>query len=203
MTGRGGGNFYVPVLVAAGLIMHEAATTCSIYFSSHCNGSPVSFSKAQNSRLEVGIGNRSSHRHYGLLGHTISGDFNPFWTIPLVIVAVLGGLFGGRLSIKTNPENLKRIFAYTTLAAAVFMILNALFSMRRQKGLIDFKEVKIGILKIFNFLFTIASRKVFRMKNLMFGLRIIPLYHPAVAVYNQEIKEGYVAGPFVVIRAIK
>jgi len=27
MTGRGGGNSYVPVLVAAGLIMHQAATT--------------------------------------------------------------------------------------------------------------------------------------------------------------------------------
>jgi len=27
MTGRGGGNFYVPVLIAAGSTMHEAATT--------------------------------------------------------------------------------------------------------------------------------------------------------------------------------
>jgi len=27
MTGRGGGNFYVPVLIAAGTTMHEAATT--------------------------------------------------------------------------------------------------------------------------------------------------------------------------------
>ena len=27
MTGRGGGNFYVPVLVAAGVTMHQAATT--------------------------------------------------------------------------------------------------------------------------------------------------------------------------------
>ena len=27
MTGRGGGNFYVPVLIAAGIAMHEAATT--------------------------------------------------------------------------------------------------------------------------------------------------------------------------------
>jgi uncharacterized membrane protein YfcA len=27
MTGRGGGNFYVPVLIAAGATMHEAATT--------------------------------------------------------------------------------------------------------------------------------------------------------------------------------
>lgn len=49
----------------------------------------------------------------GFLGHTISGDFNPLWAILLAIVAVLGGLLGGRLSIKTNPENLKRIFAYT------------------------------------------------------------------------------------------
>ena len=27
MTGRGGGNFYVPVLVASGVTMHQAATT--------------------------------------------------------------------------------------------------------------------------------------------------------------------------------
>jgi len=27
MTGRGGGNFYVPVLIAAGATMYEAATT--------------------------------------------------------------------------------------------------------------------------------------------------------------------------------
>ena len=27
MTGRGGGNFYVPILVASGERMHEAATT--------------------------------------------------------------------------------------------------------------------------------------------------------------------------------
>jgi len=67
----------------------------------------------------------------GFFGHTISGDFNPSLAIPLAIVAVLGGLLGGRLSIKTNPENLKRIFAYTTLAAAVFMVLNALLSIRR------------------------------------------------------------------------
>ena len=33
MTGRGGGNFYVPVMIVAGLAMHEAATVAqSILF---------------------------------------------------------------------------------------------------------------------------------------------------------------------------
>ena len=67
----------------------------------------------------------------GFFGHTIRGDFNPTWAIPLAVVAVLGGLLGGKFSIKTKPESLKRIFAYTTLAAAVFMVLNALLSILR------------------------------------------------------------------------
>lgn len=65
----------------------------------------------------------------GFLGHTISGDFNYMWAIPLAAVASLGGLLGGKLSIKTKPEKLKQIFAYTTLAAALFMICNALFEI--------------------------------------------------------------------------
>jgi len=64
----------------------------------------------------------------GFLGHTAGGDFNPAWAIPLMVVAVLGGLIGGKLSLKTKPDNLKRIFAYTTLVAAVFMLVNAVFS---------------------------------------------------------------------------
>ena len=64
----------------------------------------------------------------GFVGHTISGDFNPFWAIPLATVAVVGNLMGGKFSLKINPKNLKRIFAYTTLTAAMFMFFNALFS---------------------------------------------------------------------------
>ena len=70
--------------------------------------------------------------HNGLLfGYTIRGDFNPAWAIPLALVAVPGDLLGGKFSIKTKPESLKRIFAYTTLAAAVFMVLSALLSISR------------------------------------------------------------------------
>jgi len=46
-----------------------------------------------------------------------------------MVVAVLGGLIGGKLSLKTKPDNLKRIFAYTTLVAAVFMFINAFISV--------------------------------------------------------------------------
>jgi len=64
----------------------------------------------------------------GFAGHSIAGDFNFMWSIPLACVAVIGGLLGGRISIKTDPGRLKKIFAYTTLAAAVFMVANALLS---------------------------------------------------------------------------
>jgi len=67
----------------------------------------------------------------GFAGHTIAGDFNFMWTVPMVCVAVAGGLLGGKISIKTNTAKLKKIFAYTTLAAAVFMTINALVSMPR------------------------------------------------------------------------
>ena len=65
----------------------------------------------------------------GFLGHTVSGDFNPTWTVPLAVVAVVGGLLGAKFSIKARPEKLKLIFAYTTLAAAVFMFANAIISV--------------------------------------------------------------------------
>ncbi|MBN3038241.1 MAG: sulfite exporter TauE/SafE family protein [Candidatus Omnitrophica bacterium] len=61
----------------------------------------------------------------GFIGHTIAGDFNPSWTVPLACIAGLGGLIGGKISVKTQPRHLKSIFAYTTLAAAVFMAVNA------------------------------------------------------------------------------
>jgi len=61
----------------------------------------------------------------GFAGHTIAGDFNVMWTVPMVCAAVVGGLLGGNISIKTNPDRLKKIFAYSTLAAAFFMAFSA------------------------------------------------------------------------------
>lgn len=64
----------------------------------------------------------------GFIGHSTQGHFDPKGAIPFAVIAVLGGLVGGKFAMKTKPEKLKKIFAYTTLAAALFMIFNALFS---------------------------------------------------------------------------
>ncbi|WP_319560760.1 sulfite exporter TauE/SafE family protein [Marispirochaeta sp.] len=62
----------------------------------------------------------------GFTGHTIQGHFEPHYAIPLAIAAILAGILGGKLAIKTNPRHLKLIFAITTFVAALFMTLNAL-----------------------------------------------------------------------------
>jgi len=64
----------------------------------------------------------------GLMGHSAAGDFNALWAVPMSAGAIIGGLLGGVFSLKTKPKNLKRIFAYTTLGAALFMVINAWLS---------------------------------------------------------------------------
>ncbi|MBN1851254.1 MAG: sulfite exporter TauE/SafE family protein [Pirellulales bacterium] len=61
----------------------------------------------------------------GFIGHTISGDFYPSQAVPLACVAMVGGLIGAKLAVKAKPHHLKQLFAWTTFAAAVFMIINA------------------------------------------------------------------------------
>lgn len=104
MVGISGGSFKVPLMVlACGVPMKVAVGTSSAMVATTAL--------------------------MGFFGHTISGDFLPTWAIPLAVVAMLGGLFGGKLSIKTRPEKLKQIFAYTTSAAAIFMVFNALLTL--------------------------------------------------------------------------
>ncbi len=64
----------------------------------------------------------------GFAGHAANGHFDPKWAVPVACAAVLGGIIGGKFAMKTKPKKLKKIFAYTTLAAAIFMVCNALFS---------------------------------------------------------------------------
>lgn len=103
MVGVSGGSFLVPLMVlACGMPMQTAVGTSTAM---------VATTAAM-----------------GFAGHAINGDFNPHWALPLVAAAVIGGLIGGRLALKTKPSFLKKLFAYTTLAAAIFMALNAYFS---------------------------------------------------------------------------
>jgi len=64
----------------------------------------------------------------GFTGHLIKGHFDPQWAIPVACAGVIGGVIGGKLAIKTKPRKLKMIFALTTLAAAVVMVVNASLS---------------------------------------------------------------------------
>jgi len=101
MVGISGGSFKVPLMVlACGVPMRVAVGTSSAMVAATAL--------------------------MGFVGHTAGGDLNARWAIPLAAVAVVGGLLGGRISLKTKPTKLKKIFAYTTLAAAVFMLINAL-----------------------------------------------------------------------------
>jgi len=103
MVGISGGSFKIPLMVlACGVPMRVAVGTSSAMVAATAL--------------------------MGFLGHAAGGDFNPGWAIPLAGVALAGGLVGGLFSLRTSPRNLKRIFAYTTLAGAVFMGLNAALS---------------------------------------------------------------------------
>ena len=99
MVGISGGSFKVPLMVlGCGVPIRVAVSTSSAMVAATA--------------------------FMGLVGHSAAGDFNAFWAIPMSVTAVIGGLLGGLFSLKTKPKNLKKIFAYTTLGAALFMIIN-------------------------------------------------------------------------------
>ncbi len=108
MVGVSGGSFLVPLMVlACGTPMHLAVGTASTLIAA------TSF--------------------MGFSGHALRGDFNPKLAIPLAVITIIGGLIGGKFSLKTKPKYLKQIFAYTNWVAAGFMVVNALYT----KGIIS------------------------------------------------------------------
>jgi len=64
----------------------------------------------------------------GFISHSAAGGLNLAWALPAAAAAVVGGLLGGPPSLKTDPDRLKKLFAYTTLAAALLMVTNAVLS---------------------------------------------------------------------------
>lgn len=100
MVGVSGGSFLVPLMVlACGLPMHTAVGTASTLIAATA--------------------------FMGFIGHAFHGDFNPHYAIPLAFVTIIGGIIGGKFSLKSKPRNLKKLFAYTNWIAALFMIFNA------------------------------------------------------------------------------
>ena len=62
----------------------------------------------------------------GLLGYALNGNFDFGFALPLIGVAIIGGILGGKLALKSKPKNLKKIFAFTNLFAGVLMLINIL-----------------------------------------------------------------------------
>ncbi len=104
MVGVSGGSFLVPLMVVAcGVSMHKAVGTSSTLIAA------IAF--------------------MGFTGHAVQGDFNPQWALPLAAMTVIGGILGGKFALNTKPKYLKQIFAYTNWLAAIFMVINALYTI--------------------------------------------------------------------------
>jgi hypothetical protein len=107
MVGISGGSFLVPLMVLACCVpMHRAVGTASTLIAT------IAF--------------------MGFAGHAVQGDFNPSVAVPLAAIAIIGGILGGKVALKTKPMNLKKLFAYTNWAAAFVMLIKALHT----KGII-------------------------------------------------------------------
>lgn len=100
-TGISGGSFKIPLMVLlCGVPMRVAVGTSSAMVAATA--------------------------FMGFMGHAAGGDFNPSWALPVACVAIVGGLLGSKVALRTKPKHLKKIFAVTTLIAAVLMAVNAL-----------------------------------------------------------------------------
>ncbi len=100
MVGVSGGSFLVPLMVlACGVPMRIAVGTASAMVAA------TAFA--------------------GFLGHALHGSFDPVWALPIAVGAMIGGVLGGRIALRTRPRFLKTLFAVTTLIAALLMMLNA------------------------------------------------------------------------------
>ena len=82
--------------------------------------------------MEIAIGTSSAMvavtALMGLTGHALNGNFDLKFALPLILIAIIGGLIGGKLALKSKPKNLKVIFALTNLAAGIIMLVNIFVS---------------------------------------------------------------------------
>jgi uncharacterized membrane protein YfcA len=102
MVGISGGSFKIPLMVlACGVPMRIAVGTSSVMVAATAL--------------------------MGFLGHTAGGDLQTGIAIPLAAVALVGGIIGGKFSLRTSPKDLKKIFAYSTLAAAIVVLAKTIF----------------------------------------------------------------------------
>jgi len=101
MVGISGGSFLVPLMVVScGVPMRTAVGTATAMLAATALT--------------------------GFAGNALHGGFDPVLAIPCGIVAIVGGLIGSKIALKTKPKSLKSISGIITIIAAIAMLLNAL-----------------------------------------------------------------------------
>ncbi|MFO7889916.1 MAG: sulfite exporter TauE/SafE family protein [bacterium] len=99
MCGVSGGSFLAPLMViACGFTMHIAVGTASTLIAATAC--------------------------MGFLGHAAQGNFNSKLALPLAGITIIGGIIGGKWALSTRPKNLKQLFAFSNIAAAIFMFIH-------------------------------------------------------------------------------
>lgn len=101
MVGISGGSFLIPLMViGSGVPMRTAVGTATAILAA------TAFT--------------------GFLGNALQGGFDPDLAIPCGVVAIVGGLIGGKIALKTKPKSLKNISGIITIIAAGIMMVNTL-----------------------------------------------------------------------------
>jgi len=101
MVGISGGSFLVPLMVVGcGVPMRTAVGTATAMLAATAIA--------------------------GFAGHALHGGFDPALAIPCGIVAILGGVIGGKFALKTKPKRLKAISGIITIVAACIMFARAI-----------------------------------------------------------------------------
>jgi len=101
MVGISGGSFLVPLMVVGcGVPMRIAVGTATVMLAATALT--------------------------GFAGNALHGGFDPALAIPCGAVAIVGGLIGSKIALKTKPKSLKTISGILTIIAAVAMLANAL-----------------------------------------------------------------------------
>ncbi len=101
MVGISGGSFLVPLMVVGcGVPMRVAVGTATAMLAA------TAFT--------------------GFLGNSLQGGFDPTLAIPCGVVAIVGGIIGSKIALKTKPKSLKFISGVITIIAAIVMMITTL-----------------------------------------------------------------------------
>ena len=120
MTGRGGGNFYVPTLIIAGLAIHQAATIAQLILFCTAVAALLVFQKSKTIDWKLAL------------------VIDP----PTDVMAFVGGYYAHLFS----GNVLKFVFAFLLVVAGLFMLYPVRKDLRITENVLVFGHVNLVII---------------------------------------------------------